>query len=379
MDVAVIGAGIGGLTAALAHAQAGASVSVFEQANEVPAFGAGLQLGPNAVHVLNALGLEAQIAARASAPRDVFFIDAVSGRGVFNVPLGATIADRHGAAFFQMHRADLIDILLKACAAQGVSVQTARRVEEVSKDGTFRAGGTHEQAEVVVAADGVRSACAKQLFGAGDPQFSGRVAWRATVAMDCADMPTRVWMAPGAHLVTYPLRGGTELNIVAVRDEGGPRPEDWFGAADPDDLRRAFSGFPNEARDLLDTVHEVRTWGLYAHAHRKALVDGRVTLLGDAAHPMLPFFAQGAAMAIEDAWVHCALRSKGAGFKAAYEAARLKRVCKVQSTSTRNGRIYHAKGPLRLARNTAFAALSRRAPEARLAQFDWLYGANFTL
>ncbi|QDL94141.1 hypothetical protein FDP22_19990 (plasmid) [Paroceanicella profunda] len=408
----IAGAGIGGLSAALALAQRGETVQVLERAAEISEVGAGLQLGPNAMHVLARLGLGEAVAAAGFTPRDAVIRDGRRGWTLFRMPLGSRIRRRHGAPFIQIHRADLQRLLLDACHAAGVRIETGARLDTLEQDAKGvrlgLAGGESRRARGLIGADGLHSSVRAALFGPADVRFTGNLCWRATVP--AAALPeglvrpdATIWAGPGAHVVTYFLRGGSLVNIVAVR-EGPWRAESWTTEGDPDALRAAFAGWHPALRRLLDTVETCWLWAL---CDRPAMPDwsrGRAVLLGDACHPMLPFLAQGAAMAIEDAWVlaDCVAgesgRSEaGAGGRnapggenagtaagdalpaafAAYVARRRERATRVQSRAAANAGLFHASGALtRVLRFGPMALATRLAPGLFPPAFDWLYGVD---
>ncbi|HRO12361.1 FAD-dependent monooxygenase, partial [Amaricoccus sp.] len=247
-------------------------------------------------------------------------------------------------------------------------------------------GGGHDT-EIVVAADGVRSGLRVAAGLAAAPaRFTGHVAWRGLVPTaglpaEAAAPVTRVSMGPGRHLVSYPLRGGSLVNIVAVEERRAWAEEGWTTPADPAELRRAFAGWGGTAGALLAAVEDCFLWGLFAHPPLPRWTAGRLALLGDACHPMLPFLAQGATMALEDAWVLAealdAAADPGAGL-AAYAAARLPRATRVQRASARNGRIFHLGPGFGPPAHAALAAASALAPGWLAGRFDWLYGVDVT-
>jgi salicylate hydroxylase len=335
--IAVVGGGIAGLAAALALARRGARVEVFEQAPALGEVGAGLQVSPNGVAVLEALGLGETVAALASRPEAVELVDHRRGRLVARLPLGRTIELRHGRPFWQLHRADLLAALAAAAAAAGVELRlgTAVAAVEAGGGGAARlrlADGATAEAALVVAADGVRSG----LRAALDPapaRFAGHVAWRGLVPAgrlpaDLARPAARVTIGPGRHLVSYPLRGGLLVNVVAIERRTAWAEEGWSTPGDPAALRRAFAGWGGPAGALLAEIETCWLWGLFDHAPLARWSDGRrLVLVGDACHPMLPFLAQGATMALEDAWVLAAAldREPDQGRAlATYAAARLR-------------------------------------------------------
>ena len=301
--IAIVGAGIGGLTAALALAQRGFSVEVFERAQAFEEVGAGLQLGPNATQVLVALGLRDALASRASTPPAVQFIDGVSGRDLMRLPLGDVIAARHGAPFYQIHRADLLAILAKAIEAHQISIQFNAEVVSIGEGALRLISGEERTYDAVIGADGARSKIYRSLVPGNDAVYSGKAAYRALVPGDDVPPETRVWLAPGRHLVSYPLRGGLLVNLVAIEDRDDWVAEDWDAAGSVEHLRQSFGQLPGPAQALLERVETTHLWGLYERPARLTYCAGAAVFVGDAVHPMLPFMAQGAGMAIEDAWV----------------------------------------------------------------------------
>jgi salicylate hydroxylase len=388
--VAVVGGGIAGLAAALALARRGARVAVFEQAPALGEVGAGLQVSPNGVAVLEALGLRETVAPHATRPEAVELVDHRRGRLVARLPLGETIEARHGRPFWQLHRADLLAALAAAAAAAGVEFRLGTAVAAVEAGGGAArlrlADGSIAEAALVVAADGVRSG----LRAALDPapaRFAGHVAWRGLVPAErlpaALTRPVaRVTMAPGRHLVSYPLRAGQLVNVVAIERRAAWAEEGWSTPGDPEALRRAFAGWGDPAGALLAELETCWLWGLFDHAPLARWSDGRrLVLVGDACHPMLPFLAQGATMALEDAWVLAAVldREPDQGRAlAAYTAARLPRATRVQRAAAGGGRLYHLGPGLREPAHLALSAASAVAPALLARRFDWLFGKDVT-
>lgn len=382
-EITVIGGGIGGLAAANALAGHGAKVTVLEQALAITEVGAGLQISPNGVAVLDALGLGATARARSVASRAVVLGDGLSGREVLRMDLAGL---RPGKTFLLFHRADLIDILALGARAAGVTIETGANVTrvDVGQHSTLielEGQGTRE-VPFAVGADGVHSLLRPALNGPRQAFFTGQVAWRALVPAEMPPAPeARVWMGPGRHLVHYPLRGGSLINIVAVEERGSWAEEGWNHRDDPDNLRRAFARFAAPVTTLLERVEEVHLWGLHRHPVADQWHKGRAVILGDAAHPTLPFMAQGAVMALEDAWVlarSLAVSGLDEG-PALYQARRRSRAEAVIEAANRNARNYHHANPL--ARALGFSALrlaSKLAPERVLARYDWIYDHDVT-
>lgn len=388
MEIAVIGGGIGGLAAAVALAQRGLGVVVHEQAPALGEVGAGLQLAPNAVAVLEALGLRDAVEAVASAPEAVELRDGLSGRPVARVPLGSTCVARYGRPYWHVHRADLLAALAAAAAEAGVAIHLGSRVAAIADaGGPVRLEGTAAQhADAAIAADGVRSAIRGAQLGGTSPRFTGNAAWRALVPAGRFGAPplpraATVFMGPGRHLVAYPLRGGAVWNLVAVEERAAWTEESWSAPGDRDALRHAFAGWAEPVPTLLAAVEDCFVWGLFDHPPLRSWAKGRIALLGDACHPMTPFLAQGASMALEDAWVLAAelaaRRNDPAAGLAAYEDRRIARATRTQTAAARSGRVYHLANPaLRGAAHLALGAASRLAPGALTGRFDWLWRAN---
>lgn len=402
--VTVIGAGIGGLSAALALRAQGADVQVLEQASALREVGAGLQISPNGLCVLRALGLEPALDAVSVRAEGVVLRDHARGAEVLRLDL-----TRAGQVYHLVHRADLLDLLAVAARKAGVEIRLGQKVREIvpgdDVPGDGRSGpgvrlegddaafaallgadldvGDPGCCDLVVGADGFRSVLRPMLNpDSTAPGFSGQVAWRAVVPNTIGHPSVaQVHMGPGRHLVSYPLRNGTLINLVAVEERRVWAAEGWDHVDDPDALRRAFAGFGGTVPDMLAAVQAPRLWGLVQHAPARTWWGAGCALMGDAAHPMLPFLAQGANMALEDAWVLAAELSRdwGPGGLAAYQAVRRPRVARVVAAAAGNAWKYHLRNPgVRRAAHLGLRVAGRMAPGRMLGQFDWLYGMDVT-
>lgn len=382
-EITVLGAGIGGLAVATALAQRGAQVRVLEQSDAIREVGAGLQVSPNGAVVLEALGLGAALAAAAPRARAVLLRDFRRGDPVFRMAL-----DREDRPYHLTHRADLIEILRHGAAEAGVAIELGRKVDGVRTEDTATtltfAGGAQERLGLVIGADGLHSQARAALNPATRPFFTGQVAWRCTIPLDAPETPPEatVHMGPGRHIVTYPLRGGALMNVVAVEERDGWAAEGWAHKDRPEILRAAFADFTPEIRDLLFRAEEVYLWGLFRHPVAKNWGQGRLALLGDAAHPTLPFLAQGANMALEDAWVLADALDHEDDIATAlkrYQALRYDRTARIVDAASRNAENYHLRpGPYRAAAHMALKLGARIAPRMAANRFDWLYGHDVT-
>jgi salicylate hydroxylase len=382
--VIVVGAGVAGLAAARALALRGASVTVLEQADAIREVGAGLQISPNGAAVLRALGLEGALAAASTRAVAVDLIDGPTGEGVARLDL-ARLRPRQGYHF--LHRADLISLLLAGATEAGVTLRLLSRVARIDLDAARPAvvleGGERLDATLLVGADGLHSRVRTALNGEETPFFTGQVAWRALIPCEPGAPPVaEVHMGPGRHLVSYPLRGGTMRNIVAVEERAKWAEESWTLRDDGIDLRLAFAGFSARVRGWLEQVDDPWLWGLFRHRVAGSWTSPKgVAILGDAAHPTLPFLAQGASMGLEDAWVlvdTLARHDTLAAGLAAYQAARKPRTTRIVAAADGNARAYHLSGLPRLIGHTGLRVLGRMAPGAMLSRFDWLYGHDVT-
>jgi salicylate hydroxylase len=370
--VIVIGAGIAGLACARALAMRGAGVTVLEQAPVIAEVGAGLQISPNGAAVLRALGLGAALDAAGLANQAVSLHNAQGTR--------LLRMDMQGRDYRLLHRADLIAFLAEAAVSAGVTLRLNASVAAVMPRQVTLATGETLAAPLVIGADGVKSQVRQALNGRVAPFFTRQVAWRALIPGDGSPAEAQVFMAPGRHLVTYPLRNGTLRNIVAVEERGNWAAEGWNHKDDPANLRAAFGGFKGPVPEWLAQVSETHLWGLFRHPIAKRMAADGMALIGDAAHPTLPFLAQGANMALEDAWVLAdALANHDITTAlAAYTAMRTPRVTRIVEAANANSRLYHAKGLRRLAFHTALRAANLIAPRLPLSRFDWLYAHDVT-
>jgi salicylate hydroxylase len=385
----IAGAGIGGLTAALSLARAGWRVSLYEKAKVLEETGAGLQLSPNAGAVLRNLGVLERVTPFALRPEAIRIRRARDGAILVVMPLD-TAEKRWGAPYLVVHRADLQRALLDAVAREdAISVHTGAAVAGFaqSEGGVAVAlaqGAVRLKVEgdCLIGADGLRSFVRQRLHGDA-LKFSGRTAWRGIV--EAARLPaamhrkeTNLWLGRKAHLVHYPLRGGAVVNVVAIVDEDfHPDERDfWSSTGEAKFLEARFARWDKAARNLLRAAPEWKKWPLADRSPVQSFVEGRVALIGDAAHPMLPFLAQGAAQAIEDAGVLGKVLGDGQNIEGgllAYQEKRLPQVSRVQQESRRQAMIYHLGGPAGFLRDAALRALG---PEKMLVRYDWLYGTH---
>jgi salicylate hydroxylase len=371
-EITVLGAGIGGLTAALALSARGARVRVFEQAEALSEVGAGIQIAHNGMAVLRALGLFQDAPVPAVSSSGVDLRDYRRGRLLMRLPPPAA-----GPTWY-FHRADLIATLARAAQAAGVRIELGQKAQSVSSVGAAAcirfASGRRFETPCLIAADGMRGAGRASISGDNAPRFSGQVAYRALVP-GRPDAPHRatLTMAPGRHAVTYPLRGGALTNIVAFQERRDWTRDSWRDRADPAEVRAIFADFGGGVGELFRQIDAVHLWALYLHPVAPVWHHGAIALLGDAAHPTLPYMAQGACMAIEDAWVLAHCLDQGGDF-AAYQARRMARVQRVVATAGANARRFHARSPLREIGQIGLTLAGRwLAP-----RYDWIYGHDVT-
>jgi salicylate hydroxylase len=389
----IAGAGIGGLATALALSQAGLKVAIYEKTDKLEEFGAGLQITPNATRVLSRLGVLERVRQLSSKPHAVLALRGSDSAPLMCLPL-RDAERRWGAEYLIIHRADLQTALVEAVSREpGIELSLGAAVTGFATDGDAISVGlqrglamARDEADLLIGADGLRSQVRSGLgFGAPDQaDFTGRVAYRAVVNAEDADprwarSEIVLRLGPDTHLVQYPLRRGSLINLVAtIRSawRAGGADNQWDGAAaDRSTLEHAFAGWSKEARALIGAPAQWRAWPLYCRPPIPSFSLGRAALVGDAAHPMVPFLAQGAAQAIEDAG---ALRRVIARTQdvptalALYSRDRVERAGRVQREALRQGRIYHLDGPLAFARDMTMRMLG---PHRLSARYDWLYGA----
>ena len=370
MRVLVAGGGIGGLSAAVALRRAGADVEVVERATAFGEVGAGVQLGPNATAVLRRLGLGERLDEVGFAPETMSMLrwqdDAVLGEW----PLADEMLRRYGAPYYTVYRPDLIDVLAGALPPDAVRLGHAVTAVDPDRTEVTLVDGVRTHADLVVGADGTHSTVRGATVGDAPARFSGMCAYRALIpVVPGDDLSVRVWLGPGRHLVAYPVgRGPDWLNLVCVVPEPDWHEESWTAAGTAEDLREHFRDWAPTLRALLDRVTEpVFRWALYDREPLSTWSTDTTTLLGDAAHPMLPFLAQGAAQSIEDA----AALAHSLGDIRAYETRRLEHTARIQRMSWDNNVHYHLDDGADQRHRDAEIAAGRGFHPYRLT---WLYG-----
>lgn len=388
--VLIAGGGIGGLAAALACARQGMPTQLWERAAQLSEVGAGIQLGPNVTRILQAWGLSDALNQVAAFPERLQARDARTGEVLGVLRLGARAQNRYGAPYVTLHRADLQGLLHESAQAHGVDIRLGKTLQswQALADGleVGSVAGDSTKADALIGADGVWSAVRQQWRSDGPAQFTGHVAYRALLPQ--ADLPLHlrsqevtVWMGPRLHVVHYPVRGGEALNLVAiVQAERPTHSQEWDAAGHAQALLQAMGARSGAVgKDLMARIEAVsgwRQWALHDRAPMTSpleMAEDRVALLGDAAHPMRPYLAQGAGMAIEDALVlsQCLAKCQCVVSERlkTYAERRWSRNAQVQTRAIRNGRIFHAQGWVATGRN-----LSMRLMSERLMDVPWLYG-----
>ena len=387
----IAGAGIGGLTAALTLAARGFRVVVLEKAEKLEETGAGLQLSPNASRILVELGLEPRLAGRAVVPDSINIMSARAGGEICRLPLGQPATFRAGAPYWVVHRADLQAALLAQVeVTPDVELRLGCQFEDVTRHArgltiVQRQGLTRQQevANALIGADGIWSSVRQHLFPDVQPKFSGLIAWRGTLAATALPREytaprVQLWMGPNAHLVAYPISGGRQINVVAIVAGTWNRPG-WSAPGEANEIKQFFATarWPATARMLASAVDDWKRWALFTLPGDGEWHEGQIALLGDAAHAMLPFAAQGAGMAIEDGAVLAKCLAEGASDAAGVAAALKKyarqrrgRVARMQRLAARQGRIYHMSGPIAAARDLFIRVMGGKN---MLSQQDWIY------
>jgi salicylate hydroxylase len=383
LPIIIAGGGIGGLAAALTLARSGHTVKLFEQASEFSEIGAGLQLGPNANRLLRKWGVHEILEPDLVAPAELRMMDGVSDQVIGQIPLGKAFEERFGAPYYVAHRGDLHRALHTACSRrQEISLETQQAVERYEQSDTdvtvhLKSGDTH-RAAALIGADGLWSKVRAQVLADGPPTFANHTTYRTLLTPD--EMPddaswnaATLWAGPNTHLVHYPISGRRHYNIVATvcsdwRNEG------WNEPGDKDELLWHFRKGCDRVRRILDAGTSYRKWALADRTPVTRWTDGRVALLGDAAHAVLQYFAQGAAMALEDA--ECLAESLKthdgdvAEALSSYAGTRQPRTAKLHQESRYLGGVYHARGIKRFFRNRI---MRRQTPEQWYGRVGWVY------
>jgi salicylate hydroxylase len=387
-QVLIAGGGIGGLAAGIGAARAGCDVRLFERAENFGEVGAGIQLGPNVVRRLQAWGLQQKLQSVVAVPEALQVRSALTGQALARMPLGQAVVERYGAAYVTIHRADLHQLLLGGLHDYAeVHLNLAQTIDHYREaDGvvTVRTQANKlVEGDALICADGVHSRLRLQMLGDQPPRATGHLAYRAMVRQ--AEMPQRLrtsevtaWLGPRLHVIQYPVRRGELQNLVVIVQ--GPAPQDmerWDHAANAQDLESVLAGTCSALQDLVRSVPRAgwRLWPLVDRPPLRCAAEmarGLVALLGDASHPMRPYLAQGAGMAIEDAAElqrALSMHDLDVGLRLRrYALNRWQRNARVQARSQRNGRIFHATGPVRWGRDAALKLLG-----ARVMDLPWLY------
>ena len=384
--IIVAGGGIGGLAAALGLSAKGFRVTVLEQASAFGEIGAGIQLGPNAFHAFDWLGVGAGARATAVYIDALVLMDSLSDDEICRIPVDAPFRERFGNPYAVCHRADLHKVLLDECAArESVDLLTDQRIAGYEQDGgsvaVRTAAGRVHRGDVLIGADGLRSAVRAQLLGDGEPRVSGHTTYRSVIPVERMPEELRwnaatLWAGPKCHIVHYPLSGWKLFNLVVTFHSDAEEPVTGVPVS-REHVRHGFDHIANRPRRIIDLADDWKMWVLCDRDPQETWTDGRVALLGDAAHPMLQYMAQGACMALEDAvgLAHSmAAHDDPEAALAAYRDLRIARTARVQLSSRLIGDyVYHAAGPTRLVRNQMLGA---RSPSDHYDRVAWLYGGT---
>jgi salicylate hydroxylase len=386
----IVGGGIGGLTLALGARESGLDqITVYERQPTLPeSTGHGIQLTPNATRILHALGLREELADLACASDLLNYRSHRTGYQIAMRPLGAFAEARYGAPFCQVLRDDLVTLLTERVGRQGITLRrgwrcTAVTATDEAVDVRFADQETQQHA-LLVGCDGVHSFVRSEMHAEAPPAYTGHTAWRGVAPAACLPSgfnakPVTVWIGPGRHLSQFPVRDGGLIAFTAVVETPYAGPESWYEPAERSDLAAAFAGWNPVVQALIEGARHLHSWPLYDRAPLARWTDGRVTLLGDACHPTLPYLAQGAALAMEDAWVLARMlenwEDEVPTALAEYERYRRPRAARAQVRAREEAQLLHVSNPRRMLwRNLRMALSSRYLPEIAMQRYDWLYG-----
>jgi len=385
--IGIVGGGIGGLCTAIALRKIGLNVSVYEQSPHPGDHGAGIQLSPNATRILRALGMLGALEAVCFIPESVQFRSWKHARLIARLPLGQTSVERHGAPYLHIHRQDFHNILTERAQALGAEIHYGYELTALSQNASTVqlefSDASSMQHDFVVGCDGIKSTIRRQLFSSAGAEFTGHVAWRGL--LKTTNLPGRaiapsatVWLGPHRHFVHYYVNSGKTINYIAIVENQDWREESWAIPADKNELSSAFQGWNTKVHALIENSDVCYKWALYQHAPLKTWSNARVTLLGDACHAMLPYLAQGAAMAIEDAWILSRMLDQQEDSPilafSEYEKYRWPRTTKMQLASAEQGDMFHLEKSWDVTmRNLKLGFGSRYLPELALQQLDWIH------
>jgi salicylate hydroxylase len=384
LRVGIVGGGIGGLALAGSLAKFGVEAHVFERAGTFGEVGAGIQMTPNAVKIMRSLGLLERLRRVSFVPQCVVGRNWHSGKEIFRTPLIEECPRLYGAEFFHVHRADvhrlLLSLLPSTCATLGATCVSVMQTEQCAA--ARFADGSEFEADAIVGADGIHSVVRMCLFGDDAPRFTGNMCWRTVIPverhpLEFVSPDASFWLGPNGHVVTYYLRGGAMVNVVAIRETSEWVEESWIVPSCREEMMAGFPGWHANVRMLFSQATRVFKWGLFDRDPMPAWSLGRITLVGDAAHPMLPFLSQGAAMAIEDGYVLARVLAKGGSVVEAlrqYESLRLPRTTRVQLESRKRGHTYHTMSGFRqLYRDAIYKVKQMIEPHSSGLQASWVY------
>ena len=378
--IIIIGAGIGGMTTALCLRHFGIKASLYERSSQVTTAGAGIQLSPNAHRVLSYIGLTDKIAAVSRRCKGVKVFDYKSDS---QMALLDYLNFKSNDLFSFCHRADLVSILYEACKKQEIPVHFNKKFEKITDGKAIFSDGETLFADLIIGADGLHSNARKIVFGEVKAIFTKQIAWRAIVpnSINQCDF-AHVILAPKRHIVSYPIRDGRQLNLVLIKEQNDWQPDGWRHLEDPSVVKENFKDFSGKTAKIIDSIEDVYKWGLFRYPLRKNWYKDRVVLIGDAAHPTLPFLAQGAAMAIEDSFV---LASKFSEFPTIlsafteFQSDRLPRVQRVINASAKNARTFHLSNTIhRFVFHAILQLFSKFLPRLLLKRFSWIYDQDVT-
>jgi salicylate hydroxylase len=390
--ISIVGGGLGGLTAAALLQRQGHDVTVFEQAPALGEIGAGVQIGPNAMKVFRALGVDREVIGKSVEAGQHVLRSWNTGHTLFATKLKGTFETKFGAGYYQIHRADLLDILRRCFPEERVRLG-AKCV--AARNGTGCAtlefmDGRRVDSDVVIGADGIHSIVRESLFGPDKPRFTGNICWRGIVPASALPpghvaRDVNVWLGPHGHVVHYFVRGGELLNFVAMYEEDSWRTESWTTPAERSELLTTYAGWNADLLRIFAEATRVNKWALYDRDPLPRWSLGRMTLIGDAAHPMLPYLAQGACMAVEDGvalsrWLSDpAAPADPVAALRGFEAMRRPRTSRVQLEARARAQVNHLASPLqRLIRDARLAWRRLFDRQGTSYQIDWVYAYDVT-